>query len=137
MENKLIAEFMGREYVDENLIEFKNFSAYKTITLDENGHPDDIVYTDCFDPDNELEYHTSWDWLMPVVDKIEDIKGVYRKSSITNGGQLYNSSNKYLCEIGHDDRVVAFIYDEKRINAEYKAVIEFINYYNRENDNKV
>lgn len=51
--NKMIAEFMGkyfaagRVYHDEQ--EFKNM-------------PQDFI--------RELKYHTSWDWLMPVVKKI-------------------------------------------------------------------
>jgi len=108
-ENKLIAEFMGREYVDENLIEFKNFSAYKTITLDENGHPDDIVYTDCFDPDNELEYHTSWDWLMPV------ITNILEKCSELDDMERYHCIIDQIPQIDHT----------------YKAVVEFIKWYNK------
>jgi len=61
-ENKLIAEFMGGQYVDEHLIEFENFYSIKDIG-------DEFEYTNCFDSDNELKYHSSWDWLMPVVKK--------------------------------------------------------------------
>ena len=50
-ENKLIAEFMGIRY-EENKNSHESSWAY---------------YEDC-----ELEYHTSWDWLMPVVEKIGD-----------------------------------------------------------------
>ena len=47
--NKLIAEFMGVSHaaVDGNLYYYVNGDSYDT-----------------------LEYHTSWDWLMPVVEKI-------------------------------------------------------------------
>ncbi len=46
--NKLIAEFMGVSHaaVDGNLYYYVNGDSYDT-----------------------LEYHTSWDWLMPVVNK--------------------------------------------------------------------
>lgn len=47
-DNKLIAEFMGIRY-EENKNSHESSWAY---------------YEDC-----ELEYHTSWDWLMPVVEK--------------------------------------------------------------------
>ena len=48
-DNKIIAEFMGMELGDD-----------KTMYYDdaENLHPPT--------PINELKYHTSWDWLMPV-----------------------------------------------------------------------
>ena len=48
--NKLIAEFMGLEIVNADIILYEL-----------NG----IAY-----PINKLQYHTSWDWLMPVLKKI-------------------------------------------------------------------
>ncbi len=45
--NKLIAEFMNVDHVDI-----------------------DQAYEDY----GELKYHTSWDWLMPVVEKIESLE---------------------------------------------------------------
>ena len=52
-DNKLIAEFMGMELGDD-----------KTMYYDdaENLHPPT--------PINELKFHSSWDWLMPVIEKI-------------------------------------------------------------------
>ena len=51
-DNKLIAEFMRMELGDD-----------KTMYYDdaENLHPPT--------PINELKFHSSWDWLMPVVKK--------------------------------------------------------------------
>lgn len=66
-DNELIAKFMGAKYVDEHLIEFENFHSFNEINEGE------FVYTNWFDPETELQYHTSWDWLMPVVEKIMDI----------------------------------------------------------------
>ena len=45
--NKLIAEFMGVDYVDID-------------TYLENN--------------KELQYHTSWDWLMPVIEEIDHLQ---------------------------------------------------------------
>jgi len=53
--NKLIAEFMGYEII------FRPNS---------NGFIE-ISDTELCDVD-DLEYHTSWDWLMPVIEKIQD-----------------------------------------------------------------
>ena len=52
-DNKLIAEFMGMELGDD-----------KTMYYDdaENLHPPT--------PINELKFHSSWHWLMPVIEKI-------------------------------------------------------------------
>ena len=51
--NEIIAEFMGMELGDD-----------KTMYYDdaENLHPPT--------PINELKFHSSWDWLMPVIEKI-------------------------------------------------------------------
>jgi len=51
-ENKIIAEFMGLG-----------------IQLDMVEHIESGEYIHC----EEMEFHTSWDWLMPVVEKIKDI----------------------------------------------------------------
>lgn len=53
--NKLIAEFMGGEY-DAN-----HSPSYPCFHKLHNGGTWDL---------DELKYHTSWDWLMPVVEKI-------------------------------------------------------------------
>ena len=73
------------------------------------------------------KFHTSWDWLMPVVDKIESIHGVFRRGSMTKGGQLHNATEKkYVIEYGMHDKVIAHVYATTRIEAEYQAVVEFI-----------
>ena len=80
--NKLIAEFMG----------LKEHEGSYYLPLYNSG---DWV------PDVELEYHTSWDWLMPVVQNIEqDCEGVPQ--------EMLNIS----------------LYSD--INEVYKAVVEFI-----------
>ena len=89
--NKIIAEFMG----------------VNVITLDDvrkNKNPY-FSSADGYLEDN-LKYHTSWDWLMPVVDKIEQVhEGVPQ--------ELIN-----LSLFSTRDEV-------------YKAVVEFINEYNK------
>ena len=66
-DNKLIALFMGLEEdgVDGYLVDMNKDYGYQ------------IVHESCF------LYHSSWDWLMPVVDKIE-IEGFDPHSLIDN-----------------------------------------------------
>ena len=60
-ENKLIAEFMGYKVVDKpKVVNGENFFEY----IDENGK-----YTYC---NSLLRYNDQWDWLMPVIEKIEN-----------------------------------------------------------------
>ena len=80
-ENKLIAEFMEK------------------VVINEADHD--------FDEFEELKYHTSWNWRMPVVKKIS--YGCYA------GGVLHELGEALL--IADIDEV-------------YKEVIEFINWYN-------
>ena len=62
--NKLIAEFMG---IEEAYNPNGNDWVLKKTTPDVNGDTD--ILESC--KGNELQYHTSWDRLMPVVRKIE------------------------------------------------------------------
>jgi len=58
MNNKLIAEFMGLSHCSEGWI-----------TIPYHGR-EEVAEEEIVD---ELRYHTSWDWLMPVVEKINDL----------------------------------------------------------------
>ena len=62
--NKLIAEFMGAEgYPKYNPNEW---DVYITGCLDVDSDNENAQHF--FTPD-QMKYHTSWDWLMPVVNK--------------------------------------------------------------------
>jgi hypothetical protein len=97
--NALIAEFMGMPESNNGL--FSNVS--KT-----------------YRP-SELKYHESWDWLMPVVEKIESV--IPDDSVVT---------------IANNDCTIPFLADEfdieitgtSKIDAVYKAVVLAIKWYN-------
>ena len=94
-DNKLIAEFMGMTTTEID----KSMMIFKTIQGNE------VVYID------ELEYHTSWDWLMPVAQKC-------RLDS--------------RCEYDDDDfwNDIHWALEECNLDSTYKAVVEFIKQYN-------
>jgi 2-hydroxy-3-keto-5-methylthiopentenyl-1-phosphate phosphatase len=88
-ENQIIAEFMGVVFLD-----------------DENQfYIEDGLYVG-----NTLQYHTSWDWLMPVVEKIN--------LQVTLGYATGNI-HKVIDKIHHAVKYTM-------IDATYKAVVEFI-----------
>jgi len=91
IENKLIAEFMGFETYKANSYSMVRYSEDNERTL------------------QDTHYHTSWDWLMPVVSKCR-------------------------CDSDSEDSHWEEIYytlEECNLNTTYKAVVEFINEYNQ------
>jgi hypothetical protein len=63
-QNKLIAEFMGYKLMSCN--RGKAWDIGKSISSKDHLFPiQGVLHTG-----NELKFHTSWDWLMPVLKKI-------------------------------------------------------------------
>lgn len=80
-----------------------------------------------------LEYDTSWDWLMPVVEKIEKL-GVSTDIHYY-AGTTKNASGFYGTELlGYSTDLS--IYDstnqyDTKLESVYKAVVKFIKWYNK------
>ena len=100
-DNKLIAEFMGATYI----------TAKQPNPYWENV-PDNGQYLDT----KRLKYHSSWDWLMPVVEKIQEVVG----------------DNEELFETDMFESLINTI-PYANIEDSFKVVIEFIKWYNTEN----
>tara|TARA_R110000803_G_scaffold133018_2_gene200206 strand:- start:649 stop:915 length:267 start_codon:yes stop_codon:yes gene_type:complete len=83
-DNKLIAEFMGADFHER--------STMSAVSRQVKYQPHI----------SELKYHTSWDWLMPVVEKCYTSNMQYPNDDITQG----------LIDVD--------------IKATYQAVVEFI-----------
>lgn len=105
--NKLIAEFMGYEVL------------YRP---NSNGFIE-ISDTELCDVD-DLMYHTSWDWLMPVVEKIESLSIVSFEKNLQEDGD-------YQCLFTNGYEILICHYADTSIEATYKAVVEFIKWYNK------
>ena len=103
-DNKLIAEFMGyppmTDAVDDRTIAYDVGGSVMNINNTHNENDDNVFHPD------DMKFHISWDWLIPVVNKIEmECEGVPL--------QLIDVS----------------FYDE--IHEVYWAVIEFIKEHNK------
>ena len=110
-ENKLIAEFMGA--VEQEFLGKNRFFFYK------NSRIENLAYLP-----SELKFHSSWDWLMPVAEKItnELNYSVELNSLGTNNWRFaVYSGGSLVCQ----SRLL-----ETPIEAIYTAVIEFIKWYN-------
>jgi len=62
-DNRLIAQFLGFQKTDIGWYDFDEVILNVDFT---------ILYSNTYD-EHELAFHSSWDWLMPVIRKILDI----------------------------------------------------------------
>ena len=90
--NRLIAEFMGLDQVDIDT---------------------------WYDEHNELKYHKSWDWLMPVIEKIETLGYTFEKNY-----QPIDKDWQSLIVKGND--ILYQEFDNESIKASYYVVCELI-----------
>ena len=125
--NRLIADFMQVDYSGKEQIMWRP-GAY-------------IPFTEkC------LRYHSSWDWLMSVVNKIENIGSIVE---IHGTRHALEKINLHSCRIHYSifntvtdkyvaDEIVLFRYNTKfnisKINCVYEAVVEFIKWHNQQNN---
>ena len=123
--NKIIAEFMGES---KQPYEFPKFGK-----IDTNGDWKDIFF------DNQLKFHSDWNWLMEVVEKIERLEDLER-FEITNHSvniTYYQSKeNKFILNLNHRNNGLYLMGGENTVNtkiqAVYKACLEFIKWYNEQ-----
>lgn len=75
-----------------------------------------------FSNPNRCEYTSSWNWLMPVVEKIEKIEDVLYIDVSTTHTHIELSSDEIE------------IYGDNRLDSTYKAVTEFIKWYKEDSN---
>jgi hypothetical protein len=140
--NKLIAEFMGKSG-NVDFHDDKGFVPVYWYTGINGGHKTPYK-------EDELEYHKSWDWLMGVVDKIEnmDLSETGYSWEGIDGETEYNNQN--ICvEIERNQcwiymnlqldpvhTINAETFNKKcdtKIESVYNAIVEFIEWYNKLN----
>jgi len=110
--NKLIAEFMGARLTLRN----NELAVY----LSENA-----VHAEYFRVTQYNKYHSSWDALMPVVEKIESLPKINAAVDI----------NKNVVIVSIEDGVIlfhgnVFLDNNKKINTVFLAVVSFVKWYN-------
>jgi len=79
---------------------------------------------------HELRFHKDWNWLMEVIEKIE-------KLPITDNGGVCVSIEHNYCRIYLDDwgqftDIAIGISKNSKIEATFKAVVNFIEWYNQQ-----
>lgn len=106
--NRMIAEFMGLEplYSDP-----KNFIFYRPLN--------NYIYINC------MQYNSSWDWLMPVVEKIEGLGFTIEKN-------FQPADNDWQCLLVKGNDILFQEFNEESIQAMHYVVSEFIEMYNNQ-----
>ena len=105
--NKLIAEFMGMTYHHND----------NSVMIQMTSQDNEIV------PIESMGYHTSWDWLMPVVEKIEGLRD--------ENGNAYRFTID-MCNAQIEETNIEILGGAFKIDTTYKAVVEFINHINKD-----
>jgi S-ribosylhomocysteine lyase LuxS involved in autoinducer biosynthesis len=129
--NKMIAEFMGAKILK------KGQEAYDMEDKFPNGK-------DRLMP-NKMEYRTSWDWLMPVVDKIESlgfqtkIYCVYSHSIHTDEvtkslgcGIKDITESRTMAGLWDNSRLVCGASAKTKLEGTYNAIVKFIKAYDEQ-----
>ena len=102
--NKLIAEFMGLKMIEaKDITENTNINEY------------------CYEP----RYHSSWDWVIPVVNKI--LKVYAENEFIRNE---LNKEENMVIKFSAKNMLGTFE-NEYRINSTFLKVTDFIKWYNQ------
>ena len=124
--NKIIAEFLDWEFDDLS----ETFETPFLKLVEPQAFGDEQF--SCKLQDFELEFHSDWNWLMSVVEKIENLQD-------ENNCAIYNVQiEQSFTEIIDNHTSETIIYDidaDSKIEAVYNTVIEFIKWYNEQNKN--
>ena len=117
--NKLLAEFMEWGNGGVYITPFENVGYC-------NGEPTSI----CLGYD--LLFHKSWDWLMPVVDKIEkELTEEFRVVIFEDECSIYQKTEDGSTLIIFN--CIAEQFNTSKIEATYLACVEFVEWYNEQN----
>ena len=109
--NKLIAEFLGFELTTDS------------ISI--------LYYTEDRGLKQLPKFHSNWNWLMSVVEKIENLQD-------ENNCAIYNVQiEQSFTEIidNHTSETIVEVDSNSKIEAVYQSCVEFIKWYNEQNKN--
>lgn len=139
--NSLIAQFMGYSIDDKNeffyglhyyKIDADSDKTYDQLTIDNvRNHTEGFVwnYTDF----TERRYDNHWDFLMQVIEKINQTFVTYNKDHKFRYRFCINDD---WCQVLNKNKEAIFYYqakgDEKLIDAAYKTVLKYVKWYNEQ-----
>lgn len=118
--NRLIAEFMGYTVTKFG---FSKTGSY----VDEQGSRHETGMTI-----KTVKYHESWDWLMPVVEKISKIQcdepNKDRDTYYLRAFGMPSEEGEFMVRFNR----MGLHFSNNLIEAAYQAVVQFIHHYNQQ-----
>jgi len=140
-DNKLIVDFMEGKKISRD-----NYYLPEHEQLAAIPYSYDCQWNSIYN-EKELKYHSSWNWLMPVVEKIEGITSSVIYGSYNDGDEINRYTHVRFIISGWDVRIDKFgnygtvVYEnwmslsrkdrtKSRIGELYRMVVKFINWYN-------
>lgn len=129
IDNRLIAEFLGWEYT-----EFRDGGYYFTVPDELCPAPDclqDDEYNKFFDAG--LLFNSSWEWLMPVVEKIESLGHdvVIEVYNMNKQCAIFKKEDGGVHPRHANTLPFIMCSETDKRKATYRAVVEFIKWYNK------
>lgn len=115
-DNEIIAEFMGARLGNGGT---KKYPVYTNVPVTHAG----VTQTWTFSS-KDFRYHSSWDWLMPVVEKIPEL------NPHTNKVWFEFEISRCYCNIYSNNGQRFKNNSDTTLNAVYKSVVDFLNWYN-------
>ena len=92
-------------------------------------------------PDERYEFHSSWDWLMSVVEKIESIMDVYHGRFgvhiVSNDCTIQSTRFRPDKKIPDPPHYFNYITLDTKIESTWLMVVRFIKWYNIQKDGNI
>ena len=124
--NRLIAEFLDWEFDDLS----ETFETPFLKLVEPQAFGDEQF--SCKLQDFELEFHSDWNWLMKVVEKIHSMQS-YGVLINPNGTYIQDEDDKVICMTFKNEEVNGKIISSSNIEATFNCCVEFVKWYNEQN----
>lgn len=124
--NKIIAEFLNWEFDDLS----ETFETPFLKLVEPQAFGDEQF--SCKLQDFELKFHSDWNWLMKVVEKIHSMQS-YGVLINPNGTYIQDEDDKVICMTFKNEEINGEIISSSNIEATFNCCAEFVKWYNEQN----
>lgn len=124
---------------DESIAVYLGWKPYHGLNPKFKNSWDTVPYEHVFNiVENRLKFYSSWNWLMAAVEKIE-MTTIYSITSDYDNRDEFKGWTVHLFTLWPKDEILGYIEDkrfETKRESIWCAVVEFIKWYNKQNNLK-